>query len=415
LYQIRDWLVATFACIVGEIGGSRFEGSRRMLKTWTGQTELKDDDTGTFAARIATLGVVDKDSDVTVKGAFDNANTVRVSRFNHSSAIRDDLPVGVAKIREDGDAVIAEGKLNLQSAGGRELYDTLKFEQQHNVQSEWSYGFTVLESESEQRGDQKVRVLTKLNPFEVSPVMRAAGEDTATLSVKDDKTATDFANLPMYDRDYRWDSGAALKRVRKWASSDGSGDKDAMDWEKYKKAFFWYDPEDDSSFGGFKLPFADITDDKLYAVPRGIFAVAGVLQGARGGVAISIEDQDHIKDTVDRYYEKMRKEFDDDSIMVPWSKQATGLSLKHEGDLALTAIDSLHTRINQLVDLRVKEGRTLSSANRTRLSSLRQSMVGVVDDLNDLLAATETPQNQMMGVLADVAAFQAALAQYGQE
>jgi hypothetical protein len=245
--------------------------------------------------------------------------------------------------------------------------------------------------------------------------MRAAGEDTATLSVKDDKTATDFANLPMYDRDYRWDSGAALKRVRKWASSDGSGDKDAMDWEKYKKAFFWYDPEDDSSFGGFKLPFADITDDKLYAVPRGIFAVAGVLQGARGGVAISIEDQDHIKDTVDRYYEKMRKEFDDDSIMVPWSKQATGLSLKHEGDLALTAIDSLHTRINQLVDLRVKEGRTLSSANRTRLSSLRQSMVGVVDDLNDLLAATETPQNQMMGVLADVAAFQAALAQYGQE
>lgn len=386
-----------------------------MLKTWTGPTELKDDDTGTFAARIATLGIVDKDSDVTVKGAFDNANTVRVSRFNHSSAIRDDLPVGVAKIREDGDAVIAEGKLNLASAGGRELYDTLKFEQQHNVQSEWSYGFTVLESELEQRDDQKVRVLKKLNPFEVSPVMRAAGEGTATLDIKEEKDATDFADLPLYDRDYSWNSAAALGRVRKWASSDGSGDKDTVDFEQYKKAFFWYDPADDSSFGGFKLPFADITDDKLYAVPRGIFAVAGVLQGARGGVAISIEDQDHIKDTVDRYYEKMRSAFDDDSIMVPWSKQAEGLSLKHEGDLALTAIDSLHTRINQLVDLRVKEGRTLSSANRKRLGALVQSMVGVVDDLNDLLTATEPPREQMIGVLADMAAFQHALAQYGQE
>jgi hypothetical protein len=398
--------------MVSGIGGTLREGNRFMLKTWTGQTELKDDDTGTFSARIATLNVTDKDGDLTVSKAFDNAKTVRVSRFNHSSAVRDDLPVGVASIREEGDAVIAEGKLNLQSAGGRELMATLKFEQEHNVQSEWSYGFTVLDSEYEQRDEQKVRILKKLNPFEVSPVMRGAGEGTATLAVK---AATDFANLPLYDRDYRWDSGAALKRVRKWASKDGSGDKDSMDWPKYKKAFFFYDPDDDSSFGGFKLPFADITDGKLYAVPRGIFAVAGVLQGSRGGVQISPEDQDHIKDTVDRYYAAMRKEFDDDSIMAPWTKQAEGLSLKHEGDLALTAIDSLQTRINQLADLRVKEGRTLSSANRKRLGSLVQSMAGVVDDLSDLLAATETPQDQMMGALADVAAFQAALAQYGQE
>ena len=77
-----------------------------MLKTWTGQTELKAEGEGLFAARIATLDVIDKDNDVTVKGAFADAPTVRVSRFNHSSAIRDALPVGVATIREDGDAVI---------------------------------------------------------------------------------------------------------------------------------------------------------------------------------------------------------------------------------------------------------------------------------------------------------------------
>ena len=72
-----------------------------MLKTWTGRTKVEGDE-GTFIAQIATLNVVDKDQDITVKGAFDGAGPVRVSRFNHSSAIRDDLPVGVATIKEDG-------------------------------------------------------------------------------------------------------------------------------------------------------------------------------------------------------------------------------------------------------------------------------------------------------------------------
>ena len=383
-----------------------------MLKTWTGRTKVEGDE-GTFIAQIATLNVVDKDQDITVKGAFDGAGPVRVSRFNHSSAIRDDLPVGVATIKEDGEAIIAEGRLNLETAGGRELYDTLKFEQSNNVSSEWSYGFTVEESENEERDDQKVRVLKKLNPFEVSPVMRGAGENTATLAVKEDKTATDFADLPLFDRNYRWDSGAALGRVRKWASRDGSGEKDSMDWPKYKKAFFWYDPNDDSNFSGFKLPFADITDGELRAVPRGIFAVAGVMQGARGGVQISPIDQDHVKDTVDRYYEKMRGVFDDDSIIVPWAKQFTGLSLKHEGDLALTAIDALQSRITQLADLRGKEGRLLSAANHTRLCELSESLATVSHDLKGLAKSHEPPSQTEMDVLDHLVEFHRIVSKYG--
>ena len=386
-----------------------------MQKSWLAPVEIKaegDDDSGTFTAQIATLNLIDKDSDVTLPGAFAESGPVRVSRFNHSSAVRDDLPVGVATIKEIGDAVIAEGKLNLDSVGGRDLYDTLKFEAANKLSSEWSYGFTVLDSEDGEQDDEKVRYLKRLQAFEVSPVMRAAGENTATLGVK---TATDFGDLPLYDRDYRWNSSAALGRVRKWASSDGSGDKDAIDWDKYAKAFFWFDPDDDSSFGGFKLPFADITEGRLYAVPRGIFAVAGVLQGARGGVQISIVDQDHIKDVVDRYYAKMRRQFEDDSIIVPWAKSAEGLSMKHEADLALTAIDAYGDRVARLAALRVKEGRTLSSANRKRLGSLVESMRSVITDLDELLSATEPPEKQAVNPLEDHAAFMANIAQYGQE
>ena len=386
-----------------------------MQKTWSAPVEIKadGDNAGAFTARIATLNVIDKDNDVTIKGAFEGSDPVRVSRFNHASAIRDDLPVGVATIEEVGDQVIAEGQLNLDTPGGLDLLNTLRFEAKNGVASEWSYGFTVEESEDGEQDDQKVRFLRRLKAFEISPVMRGAGLDTATLAVK---TATDFGDLPLYDRDYSWASSAALGRVRKWASSDGSGDKDTIDWPKYSKAFFWYDPDDDESFGGFKLPFADITEGKLWAVPRGIFAVAGVLQGARGGVDISEVDQDHIRDVVDRYYQKMREKFDDESIIVPWAKSTEGLSMKHEGDLALTAIDAFRDRVGQLADLRLKEGRTLSSVNRKRLSSLVESMQAVITDLDDLLSATEPLEKTVpLNPLADHAAFMAHLARFGQE
>ena len=386
-----------------------------MRKTWAAPVEIKadGDDAGAFSARIATLNVIDKDNDVTIKGAFEGSDPVRVSRFNHSSAVRDDLPVGVATIQEVGDQVIAEGQLNLDTVGGRDLYDTLKFEAKNNVASEWSYGFTVEESEDGEQDDQKVRFLRRLKAFEISPVMRGAGMDTATLAVK---TATDFGDLPLYDRDYAWTSSAALGRVRKWASSDGSGDKDTIDWPKYSKAFFWYDPDDDESFGGFKLPFADETDGKLWAVPRGIFAAAAAIQGARGGVDIDQESEDHVKDVIDRYYEKMRESFDDESIIVPWAKSAEGLSMKHEGDLALTAIDAYRERVALLAELRLKEGRALSAANRKRLGQLVESMGAVITDLNDLLTSTEPkPRTNTWDALTDVAAFQNTIAQYGQE
>jgi phage head maturation protease len=386
-----------------------------MQKTWSAPVEIKadGDNAGAFTARIATLNVIDKDNDVTIKGAFEGSDPVRVSRFNHASAIRDDLPVGVATIEEVGDQVIAEGQLNLDTPGGLDLLNTLRFEAKNGVASEWSYGFTVEESEDGEQDDQKVRFLRRLKAFEISPVMRGAGLDTATLAVK---TATDFGDLPLYDRDYSWASSAALGRVRKWASSDGSGDKETIDWPAYAKAFFWLDPDDDESFGGFKLPFADITDGKLWAVPRGIFAVAGVLQGARGGVDISEVEQTDIRSVVDKYYSAMRETFDDDSIIVPWAKSAGGLSMKHEGDLVLASLDAYTERVALLAELRLKEGRALSAANRKRLESMVESVASVTTDIETILATTK-PQEQSKPVnaLADHAAFMATLARISQE
>lgn len=135
------------------------------------------------------------------------------------------------------------------------------------------------------------------------------------------RTATSFGNLPLYERDYAWDASAAKSAVAKWASSDGSGDKDKMDWPKYRKAFFWYDPSTADSFGGYKLPFATVTDGKLTAVPRGIESAAGVMQGAMGGVNIPETEREAVKNHIARYYGKMASTFNDDTIVAPWNKK----------------------------------------------------------------------------------------------
>ena len=58
----------------------------------------------------------------------------------------------------------------------------------------------------------------------------------------EDRGATTFADLPIHpDRKRSYIEAEVLPRVRKWASSDGSGDKDKIDWVKFRKAFFWYE------------------------------------------------------------------------------------------------------------------------------------------------------------------------------
>jgi len=103
------------------------------------------------------------------------------------------------------------------------------------------------------------------------------------------------------------------KRVQEYA-----GGADSMDWAKYGKAFFYVDEANKELLGSYKLGFADVIDGELTAIPRGIFAVAAVLQGSRGGVDIPAADKDAIKSKVSAYYSKIAKKFNDDSIVAPW-------------------------------------------------------------------------------------------------
>jgi len=126
--------------------------------------------------------------------------------------------------------------------------------------------------------------------------------------------------LPLAPRDLPWDGTAAEMRVREWASSDNSGNKETINWRRYSNAFAWHDAQMPDNFTSYKLGFADVIDGRLVAVPRGVFAAAAALEGARGGVMIPESDKATARSLLSRYYNKMRSEFNDESIQDPFSK-----------------------------------------------------------------------------------------------
>jgi len=203
-----------------------------LRKSFTG-IELKKDKPGAFIARIATLGVIDKDGDVTLPGAFPEGKTILISAYMHGSWVGE-LPVGKGVIHEKGNEVLVEGEFNLNSDTGKEHYETVKFAP--DLQ-EWSYGFKIIDAEedTEYDGNHVWRILKKLDVFEASPVLRGAGMGTATLAIKKDKeqgltfaSQTEAALAAVNDLVARAKSLAGLRRKEGRDLSHNSREEIAM-------------------------------------------------------------------------------------------------------------------------------------------------------------------------------------------
>lgn len=292
-------------------------------KTVRFEVKAVDEEAGTFEGYAATFSKKpDSYGDVIDKGAFtktlkEAGNRVKIL-WNHSVL----EPIGKpTELSEDDKGLFIKGKLSLGVQRAREVLSLMK----DGVITELSFGYDTLK-ESWQNG---IRHLQEVRLWDTSPVTFAANAEAVIVSVK---KATTFTDLPLADREREWDAKEAEQRVRAWA-----GGEDNMNWNKYRQAFFWYDEESPELFGSYKLGFADIIEKRLTAIPRGIFAVAAVLMGARGGVAIPEADMAKVKSHVEKYYTKMRKEFDDEEIIAPWNKEAPEPTEEKTGRVLSTA------------------------------------------------------------------------------
>lgn len=143
---------------------------------------------GSFKCVFATMGVEDKDGDVTLPGFFGKQAfvVVPVHDWNH-------VPIGKATCYEMGNEAIAEGKFNLEIESAADWFKAMQFDlNEGEPLMEWSYGFKTLDGGSVpgQVNDRRVRFLGPIDGqpgckiYEVSPVLVGAGEKTRTLMAK---------------------------------------------------------------------------------------------------------------------------------------------------------------------------------------------------------------------------------------
>lgn len=119
-------------------------------------------------------------------------------------------------------------------------------------------------------------------------------------------------SLPLGDRDREWDQEGARHRIFRWA-----GWEDDPKPGKAREAFLAYDDETPTNLTRYKLPFADIVGGELKAMPRGLFAVAQMLRGARDGVGVPEEVLRSARRKVTTYYHKMGED-------APWEEEPGG-------------------------------------------------------------------------------------------
>lgn len=309
--------------------------------------ELKElQESGHFEGYLAVTGNKDRAGDVVDSGAFKKTNKENDTfplLWQHNK----DEPIGVLRnIREDSRGEYVEGELNKDTQKGREAYSLLK----QGAIKGLSIGYKTIKDSIK----EGARHIKELKLYEGSIVTFPANPQATVETVK---SVTELQDMPLASRDYSWDSADAKERVQEWADGD---------WDKYRKAFMWYDSDDPELYGSYKLPYGDIIDGELKAVPRALFSIAGVLQGAMGGVDVPEGDRPTLKSRVETWYGRMREKFDEFDEQVPW-KEKSGLEpslLQLLGAIHYTKDGELSGSEVKMIEGVVEELNALSTGSR---------------------------------------------------
>jgi hypothetical protein len=150
--------------------------------------------------------------------------------------------------------------------------------------------------------------ITGTKPF--MPIINNEGEiceSAVNLSRIRNKSELSAVSYKDYDiiEGNDWDGGEAESQIKTFASSDDSGDKETIDFDKYKEGFAWYNAEDKENFGSYKLPHHIVVDGKLRTHRGGVIASGNALAGARGGVDLPAEDRSAVENHINKHREQL--------------------------------------------------------------------------------------------------------------
>lgn len=385
--------------------GAYRAGQRFEQKTMPTVVKEIDAEHGIVQHYVAIMGNLDDGNDIIMPGAFtktvaENARRVRVLDCHNTDSVlrvvgrplalrevgRAELPAAVLEVAPDATgALLATTQYALDTKNGREVFELIK----GGYLPETSIGFDTLQEDYEQQLDAKgkprtVRLLKEIRLWEYSNVLWGMNPATATVSAKE-KGATAMYELkrvmPVLDaalapRETEWDGPAAESRVRAWATNaDGE-----LNWGDYARAFMWYDTESPEQFGAYHLAIGDIADGELVIVPRGVFTVAAALRGSRGATLPYLSDADRARviTNVNRYYARMRAEFEDEGLISPLEEMRAmpALTTKQAGGRTLDAYLNVlvYQAANSLLDNMLLHGRLTREQRMTVYAALESAL-----------------------------------------
>lgn len=345
------------------------------------RVELKDADQGIVSAVFSSFDVVDLDGDIVSKEAFTGKDGVRVpvSAYGHKSW-EGMPPVGVASVKVTDGEAIADMQFNLKTQAGRDTFEVIK--QMGDLQ-EYSWGFTVKESDQDEVEGKSVRVIKSVDIHEVSPVMMgAAGPGrTRTLAYKSAKYDEDPSrrivpavkgSLPVHETHVvamPWDGSKTVKAL-----------PDDARPSELRSVYAWVDPEGDPEMkSSYWLAHHHGVDGP--ANIRACLIGIAELNGTKGA-SLSKEQRKTAYDHLSSHLRDADRE-------PPELRTVPGVSKSNQrfGDEAsevMANLSALIDRATEVMALRAQKGRGMSPAAADLLS-------WVADELKRLNTLLENP------------------------
>lgn len=202
-------------------------------------------------------------------------------------------------------------------------------------------------------------------------IMKSFDNEYIKMELPEVKAAIPYSVQPkdtVLDATSAWSAPSAITELRKWSSSDGSGDKNTIKWSKYKAGFTWLNSKAVTAFGSYKLPHHTVDSNKFTTVLRGVYAAMGSLLGSRGGVNLPEEDRKPVYNHLKKHYKEFDKtapEFKDYSFaeavetldeltLKGFISEFSIDSLKAEIKSNKEVIDDLNKQLSTAVDLNKK-------------------------------------------------------------
>lgn len=192
------------------------------------------------------------------------------------------------------------------------------------------------------------------------------------------------------DMESAWDANKARAQVAKWASEDGSGAKDTINWGKYAQGFAWFDEAKADNLGSYKLPHHTPKGNQLVAVWRGVTTAMASLLGARGGVDVGADQQ--------AVYNHLAKHYKDAGKTPPPLKAYTEDELKAIEDGTWTPADTVEPKG---ADPDTKTDEPMVEKIKT---ALVKELLEVQDALDIQLRIIHEKMEEMMELLSDMKA-----------